>query len=193
MIGSAQNEQRQRDQLVDRVLQQAVAPAQQVAPHVQADETIEVARPHPERGQLAQIRDDDDVAIAELRGDGVDRRLRLGRRRDDRRLDPLAVLGSVSDRAQDGQAFDQPRRQFVMGVVVVEEPDGPQPQLGHLLQDTDDLLPRRPGADHHGGHAPQSRRIRMVRTMLSPSSGSTTAKTNVNAAAPAGQSMHWPA
>ena len=50
---------------------------QQVAPHVQADQAVEVAAAHPQRGQLAEIGDDDDVAIAELCRDGVDGLLRL--------------------------------------------------------------------------------------------------------------------
>ena len=40
-------------------------------------------------------------------------------------------------------------------MVVVEEAYWPQPQFRHLLQDADHLLPRRPSADDHRGHAPQ--------------------------------------
>ena len=87
----------------------------------------------------------------------------------------MAVLRAVGDRAEDRQALISVG-EWVTGMVVVEEAYGSQPQFRHLLQDTNHLPPHRPGAEHHGGHAPQPSRIRMLRTMLSPRSGSTTAK-----------------
>ena len=139
-----------------RLLEQAVAPEQQIAPHLQADQAVEIAAAHPERRQLAKFGHDDDVAIAELHRDRIDRFPRLDRRGHDRGFDPAAVFGAVGDRAQYRQVLKPRRRPEILAVAVVEEGDRPQPQFRRLLQDADHLPPDRAGTDHHGRHAPQS-------------------------------------
>src|SRR3546814_18890348 len=68
-------------EIVDRLLEQTVAPEQEVAAHLQADQPAEIARPDPQGRKVAQIRHHDDVAVAELHGDRADRLRRPAGRR----------------------------------------------------------------------------------------------------------------
>ncbi|MGH6914714.1 MAG: hypothetical protein ACREH3_13530, partial [Geminicoccales bacterium] len=60
--------------------------------------------------------------------------MRLGGRRDDGGFDAPAVPGAVGNGAEYRQIFDRRRRGCIEGAMVVEESDGPQPQLWHVLQ-----------------------------------------------------------